>query len=283
MDTELNEFGHIEEIKKPKRKYGTMIAITILLIIMLSGWVYYYGDPIFKPFGTSTAFKDSTDYVTLNKSMYVLDSFKISKDLYVGVKGGKIYLDTNRRGSIEYSGNSLYFKSSKSEGNIVFDNTLSSTNSGISFFLSEGTPSFTIYKYRNGQTTTALTYDTLNGLYVQKGDIYVGSSAQIKLPSDTVSDYDANDAVTLNRQSGRVTTKSLTTAALGDYNLTLTNSLITANSIIICMPTTGSLSAGTVLIRAAVPASGYATIVIYNAHASDAFNGTVGFSYVIFN
>lgn len=281
MDTELNELGHLEEIKKPKRKYGTMIAITILLIIMLSGWVYYYGDPIFKPFGTSTAFKDSTDYVTLNKSMYVLDSFKISKDLYVGVKGGKIYLDTNRRGSIEYSGNSLYFKSSKSEGNIVFDNTLSSTNSGISFFLSEGTPSFTIYKYRNGQTTTALTYDTLNGLYVQKGDIYVGSSAQIKLPSDTVSDYDANDAVTLNRQVGFVTTKSLTTASGSDYTLTYTNSLITTSSNVIAMVKTNP-GAGAPIVRQCTVGSGSGTVIIRNLGAAS-LNSAIGISIWVWN
>lgn len=123
----------------------------------------------------------------------------------------------------------------------------------------------------------------LTGYMFKRGDIYVGSTAQIKLPSDTVSDYDANDAVTLNRQSGIITTKSLTTAVNAEYSFTLTNSLIVSTSKVFCEIRTGSLSQGTPIIRAANPGTGSATIVFRNIDPTNAINGTVIFSYVIFN
>lgn len=242
------------------------------------------GDPIFKPFGSTTTLKDSTNYVTVNKSMYVLDSFKISKDLYVGVKGGVIYLDTNRSAKIEYSGNTFKMTTSKSSGGFYFDNGTTSTNSGVSFVLSEGTPSFTIYKYRNGQLTTALTYDTLNGLDVKKGDIFLSSSSnQIKIPSDTASDYDGNDAVTINRQSGVITTKSLTTATDNFYTFTLTNSLISATSKVFLSYCGGTESAGRPMVYRVVSGSGSATCIILNLAGAGSFNGNIKFNFVVFN
>lgn len=242
------------------------------------------GDPIFKPFGTSTTFKDSTNYVTLNKGFYLQDSLKVAKDLYVGVKGGVIYLDTNRSAKIEYTGNTFKITNNKSTGGMYFDNTANSTNAGFSFVMSEGTPSFSIYKYRNGQLTTALTYDTLTGLQVLKGDIQLsGGTQQIKIPSDTASDYDNNDNITLNRQSGTLTTKSLTTAAGDLYVLTLTNSLISSTSKIFASLNDGTITQGLTILYQTRPSSGTGSIVIYNAHASQAFNGTLKIYYVIFN
>lgn len=236
-------------------------------------------------YGNSTYWHDSTNYQTTNKSVYIYDSLKVGKDLYVGVKGGVIYLDTNRSAKIEYSGNTFKMTSSKSEGGFYFDNTGNTTNAGFSFVLSEGTPTFGVYKYRNGQLRTMFTFDSTLGLTISRGDVQFDGTnnptGQIKIPSDTVSDYDANDAVTLNRQSGIVTTKSLTTAADADYTITLTNSLISATTKVIAVINTNA-GTGAPIIRQCASGSGSATIIIRNLGAGD-LNSAISFHFVIFN
>lgn len=104
-----------------------IISSIIFAFMVVVGFVYY-GDPLFKPFGNSTTFKDSTNYITINKSVYIFDSLKVGKDIYGGVKSGKYYLDTSRSGQIYFTGLSMYLSNTKSKGYMYF-----STNQAFNF------------------------------------------------------------------------------------------------------------------------------------------------------
>lgn len=90
-------------------------------------------------------------------------------------------------------------------------------------------------------------------------------------------------AATLSKQSGTVTTESLSTAAGAIYTLTLTNSLVTSTSHIptpsVC---NGTNSQGQPTVLTVTPGSGQLVIVIKNVDAAAAFNGTLKISFVIF-
>jgi hypothetical protein len=89
-------------------------------------------------------------------------------------------------------------------------------------------------------------------------------------------------AATLNKQSGVLTTPSLTTASGAAYTVTLTNSEITASSVILCQIQGGTNTTPGITIIA-TPTSGSATILLENSGvAAAALNGTVIFSFVVF-
>lgn len=224
-------------------------------------------------YGNSTYWHDSSNYQTTNKSVYIHDSLKVGKDLYVGVKGGAIYMDTSRNGSIYFDESDFYIKNTKSINPTM---NLIIGHNGLSFVPA----SLNINTVHN----TLMTVDSTSGITLTYGNVVLSSSTgQIKLPSDTATDYDANDAVTLNRQSGKITTKSLTTAADGFYTFTLTNSLISATSKIFLNWTGGTESAGRPTIYKATCGSGSATIILLNLTGAGSFNGTVQLDFVIFN
>ena len=227
-----------------------------------------WGDPIIKPWGTSTYLKDSANYVTLNDGFYARDSIKTDRDLIVR---GAVVLDTNRLGKVYYNANQLLISNSKT-GNSDIVNT-------IGF----GASQYYWNKSRSlGVDVELARLDTINGLTLSGYNIQTSSTGQIKLPSDTASDYDANDAVTINRQSGVITTKSLTTAAQNFYTLTLTNSLISANTKIFAVVRTNAGN-GVPIVTQCPAGSGSGTILVFNAHASSAFNSAITIAFIIFN
>lgn len=87
-------------------------------------------------------------------------------------------------------------------------------------------------------------------------------------------------AVTLNTQKGVITTEALTTAAGSTQNITLTNSKMTADTVMLVTLGAGTNTAGTPLLFI-TPGSGSATITILNAHASAALNGTLKIHFVL--
>jgi len=104
-----------------------LFLLTIFLV-MVGFTTTNYLIPKFRPFGTSTTFTDSTNYVTLNKGLYIQDSLKVTRDLYVGTTGGKMYLDTNRNGQIYFTGLSMYVSNTKNKGYMYF-----TTNQAFNF------------------------------------------------------------------------------------------------------------------------------------------------------
>lgn len=226
--------------------------------------------PKFRPFGTSTTFADSTSYVTLNKGFYVRDSIKTDKDLIVK---GAVVLDTLRLGKIQYRGNGIYLSNDKAGGNMTFQ--LMDDASG-----SAGDFTWLFGNYLSGQV--GMTLDSATGLTINRGDIqFQYSTQQIKLPKDTVSDYASADAVTINRQSGTVTTKSLTTASGDDYTITINNSLVSATTNVWAMIKTNSGS-GAPLVRQCATGSGTITVIIRNL-GSGSLNSAISFQFLLVN
>lgn len=90
----------------------------------------------------------------------------------------------------------------------------------------------------------------------------------------------SSGAATLNRYAGRITSESLTTAAAGEYTLTLTNDRIEATDIILWTVGYGSSTTGTPGQGGCTVSAGQAVFTVTNLHASAAFNGTlvVGFN-----
>jgi hypothetical protein len=87
-------------------------------------------------------------------------------------------------------------------------------------------------------------------------------------------------AATLNKQSGQITSESLTTAAGVDYTLTLTDSSILATDLLMASVQLGTSTTGEPAITSVTPAAGSAVIKVRNIHATQAFNGTIIISFV---
>jgi len=221
--------------------------------------------------------KDSTNYMVFNTGGLFWDSLRVIGDLYVGKTGGKIYLDTLGEYQFYASGYAMYLENTKTSGTVTIQSpleiNLSATDAGGVISFSYG-----------GLGGNSIADFSSSGLVVRYGDIQLtGGTQQIKVPTDTVSDYDSDDAVTINRQSGIITTKSLTTAGLSSYTITLTNSLIVATSKVFAIINDVNETTGVPIVRSGKTAAGSCDIVIYNAHASVSFNNAMTISFIVWN
>lgn len=90
-------------------------------------------------------------------------------------------------------------------------------------------------------------------------------------------------AATVGNQAGLITTESLTTAAGSTYTMTLTNALITANSLVFVTVAKGSATTGEPVVQFVTPAAGSAVILIRNVAAAAALNGTIKIGFYIVN
>lgn len=89
-------------------------------------------------------------------------------------------------------------------------------------------------------------------------------------------------AATLNAVSGKVTSEAVTTAQNAIYTLTLTNSKIAADSIVLASVGNGTNTQGTPTITRITPAAGSVVILVSNLHASaQALNGTIVVSFLV--
>lgn len=241
--------------------------LTLFLVVVIIAGFGYYWIPKFKPFGNSTTFADSTNYVTLNKGLYVFDSIKTDKDLIVK---GKVVLDTLRQATLEVSGLNLQITNVKENGSQIY--SIGNKNSNYAWYKTSG----------SGSTQLAQ-LDTINGLVLNGYNLATSSTGQIKLPSDSASDYDGNNSITLNRQSGKLKTKSLTTASGTFYDLTLVNSLITTSSKVMAIVEYGyGTNTSSCIVNHYIGSNGSAVIALL-PNSAGALNGTVGVTFVIFN
>jgi hypothetical protein len=90
----------------------------------------------------------------------------------------------------------------------------------------------------------------------------------------------SSGAATCNDLIGKITTESLSTAAGGEYTLTLTNNKIAAGDIVLASVDALS-SAGTPGIGGCNVSAGQVVITITNLHASAAFNGPVQINFMV--
>lgn len=89
-------------------------------------------------------------------------------------------------------------------------------------------------------------------------------------------------AVTLNAQTGKVTSEALTTAQNAIYTLTITNNQIAAADIVLATVANGTNTQGTPVITRVQPGAGSLVILVSNLHASaQALNGTIVVSFQV--
>lgn len=88
-------------------------------------------------------------------------------------------------------------------------------------------------------------------------------------------------AVTINQQSGVITTVALTTAAGSAATVTLTNSFIAATSVVL-VSVMGGTNTTTAINVSATAGTGTSTITIANNAATAALNGTVILGFAVF-
>ena len=88
-------------------------------------------------------------------------------------------------------------------------------------------------------------------------------------------------AVTLNKTSGYIVSESLTTAAGATYTLTITNSAIVAVDTAFASVQMRGSTTGLPHIATVSTSAGALTIVVRNAHASAALNGTISVSFLV--
>lgn len=92
----------------------------------------------------------------------------------------------------------------------------------------------------------------------------------------------SSGAVTLNAKAGHVTSESLTTALNAIYTLTITNSEVSANSLVFASVANGTNTKGTPMVIRTQPSAGSLVVTVQNKHASsEAFDGTIVVSFLI--
>lgn len=111
-------------------------------------------------------------------------------------------------------------------------------------------------------------------------DISPFTATTIKIGTGTKTATATAGAATLNKASGTITTEALTTAAGATYALVITNSTISASDIVTASVTFGTATEGLPQIAVVTPGSGALEIVVRNAHASQAFDGTLKIAFV---
>jgi len=131
----------------------------------------------------------------------------------------------------------------------------------------------------NGTITLSPLIGTLPVTVVQTNQVnQMAAGADLALDKGTGTV--AAGAVTVNHQAGVITTTSLTTAAGATATFTLTNSFITASSVI-----TPSIMGGTNTTPgvdvSATAGAGTSTVTLTNTAATAALNGTVIVGFVV--
>lgn len=165
------------------KKKIILIGVWLLTVLITA---YNFSDispliPKFRPFGSSTTFADSTNFVTLTgKGLLVYDSVKVGRWLSVGTTNGGLYLDTNKSGQLYFTGLSLSLANTKNKGFMYFScNQSFSFNQDISGSLSE-----------------IATLDT-NGLIIQRGvvqfDNITTTLRDLKTPANGMVIYNSTD------------------------------------------------------------------------------------------
>lgn len=125
-----------------------------------------------------------------------------------------------------------------------------------------------------GTTPAAITGTTVTGdaLTVASGGTFVADNGTASATAG---------AATSNTMAGVITSEALTTAVDATYTLTLTNSLVTANSNILVTTGLGTATTGSPQVLSVTPGAGSVSIVIKNNDSTNALNGTILVQYMI--
>lgn len=107
-------------------------------------------------------------------------------------------------------------------------------------------------------------------------------ASQLVVDTGTKTAAATAGAATLNKNSGKITSESITTAAGSEYTLTLTDSQIAAADIVLASVQLGTSTQGEPQVTTVTVSATQVIIVIKNIHATLAFNGTIVVSFVVF-
>lgn len=107
------------------------------------------------------------------------------------------------------------------------------------------------------------------------------SGGALRLDSGTKTATATAGAATLSKTSGKITTEALTTAAGATYTLTITNTKVAAADIAFASVAFGTSTTGTPTISRVTPGAGSLVIVVRNADASAALNGSITVSFAV--
>lgn len=164
--------------------------------------------------------------------------------------------------------------SSSSNPNVIYSFRRIDSSSNIVTIVTNGSDNIL------GQSTYTLTTARENITLISNSGVWVVQSRNSPTSGTAIA---SSATVTLNARSGRVTTQSLTTAAGGTYTLTINNSLVASNFVVLANIAGGTNTTGVPVLLSAVPGSGTITITIRNIDASAAFNGNLVIAYNIVN
>ncbi len=106
------------------------------------------------------------------------------------------------------------------------------------------------------------------------GEVQIASNSALAI-LDNGTATATSGAATLSKAAGVVTSESLTTAALGYYTLTITNTVVAATDLVFASVSNGTNTGGTPAVTTVTPASGSVVVVVENTAAATAFNGTI--------
>lgn len=163
--------------------------------------------------------------------------------------------------------------------------TIPDAGANAEFVMNAGTQSIGGTKVFTGSLSTDTIIErtpatgvTIDGALLKDGALTPANGTVTQITSITTG-------VTLSQPAGIITTVTATTAALSTSTFTVTNSFVTDTSNIQCTITDYSgtiVTDGIPLIVAAETKSGAFDIILYNAHATNALNGTLDIAFVIF-
>ena len=158
-------------------------------------------------------------------------------------------------------------------------------NEGFSTFVGKLTAMFTeLYSSFGGATNPSVASVTASG-EVAAGSLGVTGAATLGSLALTAGTATATaGAATLNDPSGIITTENLTTAAGATYTLTLTNSAIDANSLVMVNVSNGTNTTGVPVVSTVKATLHQVVIVILNAATITAFSGgTLAIGFTVTN
>ncbi len=116
-------------------------------------------------------------------------------------------------------------------------------------------------------------------LVVNTGTTTMAAASKIILDKGTGTEV--SNAVTINKQSGVITTTNLSTAAGAAEIITLTNSEVATTSVVSCFVQGGANTTPGITLAWTVT-SNTVVITLYNNQAISALNGTVAIGFVVF-
>src|SRR5579872_573006 len=137
----------------------------------------------------------------------------------------------------------------------------------------------TNFAFANTSNIRTVTFPDASGTVLfTAGTQQLASGAALLLDKGTGTE--SSHAVTINKQSGVITTTSLTTAQYSTESITLTNSEISSSSVVITSIMGGSNTTQGISVSATA-GSGTSTIVLTNLNSA-ALNGTVIIGFAVF-